>query len=151
MDSGVGASVADGDQFPEFPQEESPGSRRGQTFQGPGAEQIPNKGQKKVCLATREGMKSNITFQDAKIRRPILAVIDAIRAGNIVIYGDKISSIIPLSSPEGRLLAKTAAKAKTKIALDEKDGVFVMPAWVVPPNNQDSSAKNSHFGRPGRP
>ena len=39
-------------------------------------------------------MKSNITFQDAKVRRPILAVIDAIRAGNLVIYGDKISSVL---------------------------------------------------------
>ena len=74
--------MADGEKdFPEFPLEESAGSKKGQKFLGPGSEKIPNRGQRKVNLVTGSGVKSRITFQDSPVRRPILAVSDSTKAG----------------------------------------------------------------------
>ena len=95
-------------------------------------------------------MKSNITIQDAKVRRPILAVIDAIKAGNLVLYGDGCSCIITANSPEGRTIIKAAKGTKRKVGLEQVDGVFVMPSWVVPP--ADSKVKSdAPFQRHGKP
>ena len=148
IDSGAGASVADGEEFPEFVREESIGSKKGQQFAGPGKELIPNLGQKKVTLASKQGTLSSVIFQDAKVRRPILAVKDTMKAGNITVFDQDMSALIPRDSYEGRMIVKAVLKAKKKIQLVEEDGVFVMPAWVVPPSMPSASLK-APFQRPG--
>ena len=80
VDSGAGASVADGDDFPGCVRESSEGSRRGQKFMGPGTEVLMNRGQITVPIVTREAIASKLKFQDAKVRRPILAVKDSCKA-----------------------------------------------------------------------
>ena len=50
VDSGAGNSVANGDNFPGIPREESEGSRRGQSYVGAGGEKIPNRGQKRFMV-----------------------------------------------------------------------------------------------------
>ena len=138
VDSGAGASVADtGKAFPEFTVEESEGSKRGQMFAGPGKERLPNRGQAKVSLLTKAGVGSSLVFQDASVRRPILAVKDSNRAGNIVAFDQDESIILPRDSREGREIRRLIKAAKLKIRLEEENGVFVMPAWVIPPKRPE--------------
>jgi len=149
VDSGAGASVADGDQFPEFMREESAGSRRGQQFLGPGSERIPNRGQKKVSVMTQSGIKSKITFQDSPVRRPILAVSDSTKAGNLVCFDQDESVIIPRDSEEGMKIREVISKARRKVTLELEQGVYQIPAWVVAPENdkKEIDAKNTRQGR----
>ena len=149
VDSGAGASVANGDDFPEFPQEASEGSKRGQHFLGPGSEKIPNRGQKKVSLMTGSGIRSKITFQDSPVRRPILAVSDSTKAGNLVAFDQDESVIIPRDSDEGKKIREVIAKARRKVTLELEQGVYQIPAWVVPQDadEKEADSKNSRQGR----
>ena len=146
VDSGAGASVADGEKdFPEHPREESLGSKKGQHFLGPGSEKIPNRGQKKINLVTNSGVKSKITFQDSPVRRPILAVSDSTKAGNLVAFDQDESVIIPRDSPEGKQIRAVIARARRKVTLELEQGVYQIPAWVVPP---DEKKKETPFTTP---
>ena len=138
VDSGAGASVADGDKdFPEYKREESAGSKKGQVFLGPGSEKIPNRGQKKVNLTTESGVRSRITFQDSPVRRPILAVSDSTKAGNLVCFDSDESVIIPRDTEDGKKIRDIIAKARRKVTLELEQGVYQIPAWVSPPDAAD--------------
>jgi len=153
VDSGAGASVADGEkEFPDYPREESAGSKRGQLFLGPGSEKIPNRGQKKVNLMTTSGVKSKITFQDSPVRRPILAVSDSTKAGNIVAFDGDESCIIPRDTEEGKQIRAIIAKARRKVTLELEQGVYQIPAWVTPPDaaNKQVKKEKGPFAGPER-
>ena len=137
IDSGAGASVADGEHFPDFKQEPSEGSRKGQKFVGPGSERIPNRGQKRVDIMTKEGIRSSVLFQDAPVRRPILAVSDSTKAGNMVLFDSEESVIIPRESIEGKAIRELIKKARRKVKLECDQGVYQLPSWVVTPGNGD--------------
>ena len=137
IDSGAGASVADGDQFPGFKREPSEGSRKGQKFVGPGSERISNRGQKRVDIMTKDGIKSSVMFQDAPVRRPILAVSDSTKAGNMVLFDSDESVIIPRESVEGKAIRDLIKKARRKVKLECDQGVYQLPSWVVTPGNGD--------------
>ena len=146
VDSGAGASVADGEKdFPEYPRQDSVGSKRGQHFLGPGSEKIPNRGQKKVNLVTTSGVKSKITFQDSPVRRPILAVSDSTKAGNIVCFDQDESVIMPRDSVEGQQMVSLIARARRKVTLELEQGVYQITAWVAPPD--EVKKKAGHFAR----
>ena len=70
-------------------------------------------------------------------------MIDALKAGNLVLYDREIAAIMDRDTPEGRAIIKVAKQSKHKVCLDEKDGVFVMPAWVIPPSQDVSNGKPS--------
>ena len=89
-----------------------------------------------------------MTIQDAPVRRPILAVRDANKAGNFVGFDRDIAAIIARDSREGKQIVRLMKRAKRKITLEERDGVFVMPAWVIPPN-KERSAPVAPFQGPG--
>ena len=148
VDSGAGASVADGEkEFPEYAREDSEGSKRGQMFMGPGSEKIPNRGQKKVNVTTASGVRSRITFQDSPVRRPILAVSDSTKAGNLVAFDQDESVIIPRDSEEGVKIREIIARARRKVTLELEQGVYQIPAWVAPPDAMVNSSKNTRQGR----
>ena len=153
VDSGAGASVFDSDGLPGCQRSESAGSRRGQKFMGPGGETIDNRGQVTVPIITSEGIRSDMKFQDARVRRPILAVKDSCRAGNICLFDNDASVIMPRNSPEGRSIRELIKRAKTKVSLEELDGVYVLPAWVGFPDEKHSHEKpqpqNALFQRRG--
>lgn len=147
MDSGAGASVADGEkEFPEYERQESAGSKKGQHFLGPGSEKIPNRGQKKINLVTTSGIRSKITFQDSPVRRPILAVSDSTKAGNLVAFDQDESVIIPRESPEGQQIRAIIARARRKVTLELEQGVYQIPAWVAPPD-EGKGKKEAPFPR----
>ena len=143
VDSGAGASVANGDDFPEFVREPSQGSQKGQHFCGPGKERIPNRGQKAITIATQDGTRSKIVMQDADVRRPILAVNDSLKVGNLVLFDQDISAIVDRNTPEGRAIIAACKKASRKVTLEQKNGVFIMPSWVIAPNNDGNNGKLS--------
>ena len=149
MDSGARASVADGDTLPEYVREVSAGSKRGQQFLGPGSEKMPNRGQKKVNLVTESGVRSKITFQDSPVRRPILAVSDSTKAGNVVCFDQAESVIIPRDSDEGKQIVAIIGRARRKVTLELEQGVYQIPAWVAAPDDEKKAAasKNSRQGR----
>ena len=102
VDSGAGASCADGDQFPEFAREESAGSKRGQHFVSAAKERIPNRGQKMISFQTKTGIRSRVNLQDVKVRRPILAVSDSTKVGNLLCFDEEESVIMPRNCEEGK-------------------------------------------------
>jgi len=151
VDSGAGASVADGEKdFPEYKREESAGSKRGQMFIGPGSEKIPNRGQKKINLQTTSGVKSKITFQDSPVRRPILAVSDSTKAGNLVCFDQDESVIIPRDTDEGKKIREIIGRARRKVTLELEQGVYQIPAWVAPPDAAVNNVNKTPFARQGR-
>ena len=150
VDSGAPVSVADGDEFPEFPREPSAGSIRGQHFLGAGSgrARIPNLGQKKVSLVTDDRVKSKLTLQDAKVRRPILAVNDSVKANTLVVFDLEESAIIPRDSEAGRKILAAAKSTAHKVKLQRSDGVWEIPARVDAP--MESTTKTvALFQRPG--
>ena len=81
-----------------------------------------------VCKA---GVRSKITFQDAKVRRPILAVSDSTKAGNLVAFDQDESVIIPRDSDEGKAIRDIIKKARRKVCLELEQGVYQIPAWIA--------------------
>ena len=80
---------------------------------------------------TSGGVKSKITFQDAKVRRPILAVSDSTKAGNLVAFDQGESVIIPRESDEGKAIRDIIKKARRKVCLELEQGVYQIPAWIA--------------------
>ena len=76
--SGAGESVANPDDWPTDDMKPSKGSVKGQRYVGPGGEKIDNLGELTVKVRTeRHGgsdISSRVTFQGAKVRKPLLAV-----------------------------------------------------------------------------
>ena len=144
IDSWAGASVADGQDSPEFPKQASAGSRNGQHFAGPGNERIKNRGQFKAQLRTAAGTRANILFHGAQVRRPILAVSDSTRNGNLLAFDKDESIIIRKDSLEGQAIRRIIKNAQKKIPLDLVGGVYELPVWV-----DSDQAEASPFARQG--
>ena len=134
VDSGAGASVANGSkEFPEFALEESPGSRAGQCYIGPGGkERLANKGQRKVRvrLCTPEGPSAGLKFQDADVRRTILSVGDSTSAGNMLCFDEAESVILPKGCPEIEEIRRIIKRAKYKMTMQKHRNIYKLPAWV---------------------
>ena len=98
---------------------------------GPGQERIPNRGQKKwrVKTANDQSIKS-MTFQDANVRKPLAAVSGITARNNVVFFDKKGSFIVPADSAEVEDIRRLVMRAKNRIELEEKKGVYVMPIWV---------------------
>ena len=96
-------------------------------------------------LMTTSGVRSKITFQDSPVRRPILAVSDSTKAGNIVAFDEDESCIIPRDTEEGRQIRAIIAKARRKVTLELEQGVYQIPAWVTPPEAPVKLTKKTPF------
>ena len=131
VDSGAAGSVMDGEGYPRIPRTESEGSKKGQVYLGPGAERIPNKGEKKFKVVPIGGHKKmNMTFQDAKVRKPLAAVSGITAKDNIVLFDSQGSFIAPCNSHEVQEIRRLIKDVKDKIKLYEKNGVYLMPIWI---------------------
>ena len=87
------------DDWPNVDLKPSKGSVKGQRYLGPGGEKIDNLGKLTVKVHTeRHGgsdISSRMTFQGAKVRRPLLAVSGVIDKGNIVVFDGSGSFMLP--------------------------------------------------------
>ena len=95
VDSGAAETVAPLAAFPGSCLTDSPGSLSGQKYVGPGGEKITNEGQFKVQMRLENGQLAASTFQAAKIRKPLLAVSSVNDKGNLVLFDNNESFIIP--------------------------------------------------------
>ena len=91
------------------------------------------------------GILGRMTFQDAPVRKPLGAVSGITRKGNLVMFDCKGSFTVPSNAPEVEEIRRLVARAKDRITLEEKKGVYVMPIWV----QTDPKADATVFGRQG--
>ena len=111
VDSGAAHSVFNGEDWPMIPREGSEGSEKGQVYLGPGSERIPNRGQKKLCVKTEgSDVTKNITFQDAKVRKPLVAVSGCTSKGDMVVFDGEGSFIVPGSAVEAQKIRKLVGR-----------------------------------------
>ena len=158
VDSGAAATVANGaKECPEFALEESPGSKVGQHFVGPGKDRLPNRGQRKarLRLCTPTGPVAGLQFQDAEVRRPILSVGESIAAGNLIAFDQEESVILPKGCPEIEEIRAIIRRAKHKMPMEKDKNTFRLRAWVEAPEpemkkNQKTQAPPAPFRRQGR-
>jgi hypothetical protein len=89
IDSGASDSVAPPSLAPEVAIMPSPGSMRGQTYSGAvkGARDLANKGEKYLCMVTRDGIETTAKWQIVDVNRPLSAVRRMCKQGNRVIFG----------------------------------------------------------------
>ena len=101
VDSGAEESVVNPDEWPNVGLKPSKGSVKGQRCVGPGGEKIDNLGELTVKVRTERhgvgGISSRVTFQGAKVRKPLPAVSGVIDKENIVFFDGSGSFILPNS------------------------------------------------------
>ena len=94
---------------------------------GPGGEKIDNLGR-----AEQHGagdISSRVTFQGAKVRKPLLAVSGVIDKGNIVVVDASGSFILPISCAGVASVRKAITGVEGRVPLHAKNGVFVLRTW----------------------
>ena len=132
MDSGAGAPVANPADFPGCTVTDSPGSLAGQVYIGPGNEKIPNEGQFKLPMRLDDGRMTESTYQAARVRKPLMAVSSVNDKGNMVIFDEKGSFILPGQNKELiNQMRSLIQKFTDKVKLHRKNGVFHMKAWKL--------------------
>ena len=132
MYSGVGAPVANPDEFPGCVVTDSPGSLAGQIFVGPGNEKIPNEGQFVASMRLDDGRVTHSTYQAARVRKPLLVVSSVNDKGNLLIFDEKEPFFIPGGNKElvGQLRT-LVQRVPDKVKVHRKNGFFHMKAWKL--------------------
>ena len=130
VDSGAGESVVNPNDWPNIDLKPSKGSVKGQRYVGPGGERIDNLVELTVKVrAERHGggdISSRVTFQGAKVRKPLLAVSGVIDKGNIVVFDGSGSFILPNTCAGVASVRKAFTEVQGRVPLHAKNGVFVL-------------------------
>ena len=133
VDSGSGESVANPDDWPNVDLKPSKGSVEGQRYVVPRGEKMDNLGELTIKVRTeRHGggdISSRVTFQGAKVRKPLLAVSGVIDKGNMVVVDGSGSFILPNSCAGVPSVRKAITGVQGCIPLHAKNGVFVLRTW----------------------
>ena len=116
VDSGAGEPVINPEHLPGT--DVNPSSRPGKRYVGPGEEIIPNLSEMNAGILTENGVMANMKFQGAPVRKPWLVVSLAAK-GNITIFDDEGSIIIPKNSKLLRQIRKLVRETDKKIPLHE--------------------------------
>ena len=124
---------------------ESEGSRRGQIYKGPGSDTIRNEGEFDALAMVETGAKAKVTFQSARVRKPLVAVSSLVDKGNLAVF-DGESYILPGSAPEVAEIRKLISQISGKIPMHRDKGVYKMKNWKVPREQSPSQG----FTRQGR-
>ena len=144
VDSGAAHSVANPKHLPGVPVKPSEGSKKGLKYQGPGSELIPNLGQMTMALMTKSGMVGRTIWQAADVRKPLMAVSAINDKGNMVVFDQEASAILPGDAPEVKAIRELIQKMAQKVDLERSGGVFTMRAW------QADEKADEVFARQGR-
>ena len=134
VDSGACDNVIGPDELPAYEayMEETAASINGVGFVAANGEDIPNYGELKVPMITREGTGRGMVFQVAGVKKPLASVDKMYEAGHVVVF----------NGPESFIYNKHTGETN---ALRREDGNYVLDAWVPPP----SVAKKQGFhGQP---
>ena len=77
-----------------------------------------------------------MTFQGADVRAPLLAVSSVADKGNLTIFDNQGSYIIPAGSKLLDEIRSLVENTDQKIPLHRKNGVYKMRAWRLPPQEE---------------
>ena len=133
MDSGAAESVIDPRELPSIQVVETKASRAGEEFSSATNEPIPNLGELKFGMLTREGSLRGMTMQGAPVSMPLGSVKRTCAQGHVVVFDDEGSFIYSKSSGEVNMLR-------------ESNGNYLLDVWVPPPD--EAGSMQSGFGRP---
>ena len=119
VDSGAAATVIPERLLPDHPVRSGEASRRGVHYLAADGGRIPNLGEIDIKFVTREGHRSNLTFQAADVSKPILSVHDLTMAGNDVSF-----------NPAGGVIRHKKTGRQT--AFRKVGGVYILEVLVAP-------------------
>ena len=89
--------------------------------------------------------RARVTFQGAKVRKPLLEVSGVIDKGNIVVFDGSGSFILPNSCAGVASISKVITGVEGRIPLHAKNGVFVLRTW------EPEDRPSTDFSRRGAP
>ena len=134
MDSGAGAPVAHPKDFPGCKVTDSPGSLAGQMFITPDGTKIANTGQFESKVRLDDGRVTKSIYQAVAVRKPLMAVSSVNDKGNVVIFDEKGSFILPGTNKDLiKKLRDLVQQSPDKVELHRKNGIFHMKAWKLKP------------------
>ena len=102
---------------------------------------MANQGEKTIPLMTDEGTARISTFQGVAVRKPLLAVSAACDKSQLVLFDNDCSCILGRETFEGREIRRLIKQASDKLVLERKNGVYILPTWIVPPNQLPPAQK----------
>ena len=121
LDSGASESVCPISMCPEWPVEDSPGSKVGLHYTSASGGRIRNRGQQRLPIELSNGTRSHALFQVAEVSRPLISVAAVCATGNVVIFG-----------VSGGVIRNLATGAETPFS--RVDGIYQFTMWVPPPS-----------------
>ena len=71
-------------------------------------------------------IRTQMAFQAARVRKPLLAVSSVAERGNITVFDSQGSYILSGSEAEMAAIRKAVAKIRRKVPLTVKNGVYTM-------------------------
>ena len=131
LDSGATESVVSKQDAPDYPIQESPGSKRGQCYKSASGQSMPNQGQKLLRVATDEGQEFGMTYQVTDVAKGLTSV------GGICDAGDGQNFVVFTSA--GGYIASPQNWTTTKFT--RKNGAYILRTWLRKPS--------TGFGRQG--
>ena len=117
VDSGASNPVAPPQMAPNVPITPSPGSIRKQVYGTAGTEKLPNLGQQQIRACTADGNETEVLFQIADVKKPLVSVSTICERGNRVIFGKG-----------GGVIYNMASGVETPFF--KKNGVYVLDMWL---------------------
>ena len=104
LDSGCCNHVLDSEDAPGYLVQESPGSRRGQSFVVGSGERVPNKGQVHLNLEAHVSngrpLSAQSTFEVAEVSRPLMSVSRICEQGHSCLFTSEGAKVIDSSGKE---------------------------------------------------
>ena len=135
----------------QYKPRETPQSRAGHSFVGPGGERYANKGDVVFRAIDERARLCTTKFNIAEgVEQPLGSVAEMTDADQIVLF-DKIGSlVISGRSPEAAMIRRAAAKCKQATSIHRRKNNFFMPLWIQP-EEQASGKPSAPFQGQGRP
>ena len=133
VDSGACDNVIPPQELPGYEDRigDTPASRNGDDFVSASGDTIPNYGELKVPVVTRELTARGMTFQAAGVAKPLGSVKRMLQAGHRVVFDPEMSYIQNTSTGEMNFLR-------------EEDGNFMLDVWVPPPAVAEAAGFTRH-------
>ena len=98
IDSGASGNVIGKDAVPECPLRPSAGSMAGATYVTANGTEMPNRGEQRVRVLTREGAACELRMQITDVRKPLMSVARICDTGHKVVFTSDGGEIIDIKS-----------------------------------------------------
>ena len=95
---------------------------------------------------TKEGAVATTVWQDAAVRKPLMAVSACEDKGNMTIFDKHGSCILSGNSPEIGQIRALLKKASKKVAVERTGGTYSFRMWRMPHQSKPAN----HEGFQGR-